>query len=140
MTAPHHPSLILHGAIITLIGLFSGLIYWQTIIRDRKPEVGLAWRIAHVFLVMEGLFMIILGLCVPHLVLNGLAVRVFVWMIAGSGYGFAWAFVGGAWKGCRGLTPRPFGFSTLLFLGHVIGAAGSLVGVAMMIYGFLKSF
>jgi hypothetical protein len=132
--------LIFHGAIIILIGLFAGLVYWQTIIRDKRPEVIRGWRIAHVFLVIEGMFIVIVGLEIPHLVLGGLAVRVLVWTIASSGYGFAWAFIGGAWKGFRGLTPKPYGLNTILFLGHFIGAVGSLIGIAMVIYGSFKSF
>jgi len=132
--------LILHGAIIILIGLFSGLIYWQTIIRNKRPEVIRDWRIAHVFLVIEGMFIVIVGLGIPHLALGGLAVRVLVWTIASSGYGFAWAFIGGAWKGTRGLTPKPYGLNTILFLGHFIGAGGSLIGIAMVIYGSFKAF
>jgi hypothetical protein len=135
MTGLLHKYLIFHGVIIILIGLFSGLIYWQTIIRDKRPEVIRGWRIAHVFLVIEGMFIIIVGLVIPHLTLGGLAVRVLVWTIASSGYGFAWAFIGGAWKGYRGLTPKPYGLNTILFLGHFIGAGGSLIGIAMVIYG-----
>ena len=140
MTGLLNKYLIFHGVIIILIGLFSGLIYWQTIIRDKRPEVIRGWRIAHVFLVMEGMFIIVVGLVIQHLVLGGLAVRVLVWTIASSGYGFAWAFVGGAWKGYRGLTPKPYGLNTLFFLGHFIGAGGSLIGIAMIIYGSFKAF
>jgi len=139
MTGLLNKYLIFHGVIIILIGLFSGLIYWQTIIRDKRPEVIRGWRIAHVFLVMEGMFIIVVGLVIQHLVLGGLAVRVLVWTIASSGYGFAWAFVGGAWKGYRGLTPKPYGLNTILFLGHFIGAGGSLIGIAMVIYGSFKA-
>lgn len=131
--------LIFHGAIIILIGLVSGLIYWQTIIRNKRPEVIRGWRIAHVFLLIEGMFMVIMGLGIPHLALGGLAVWVLVWTIASSGYGFAWAFIGGAWKGYRGLTPKPYGLNTILFLGHLIGAVGSLIGIAMVIYGSFKA-
>jgi hypothetical protein len=139
MTGLFNKYLIFHGAIIILIGLFSGLVYWQTIIRNKRPEVTRGWRIAHVFLVIEGIFLVIVGLIIPHLVLSGLAVRVLVWTIASSGYGFAWAFVGGAWKGYRGLTPKPYGLNTILFLGHFIGAVGSFVGIAMVIYGSFKA-
>ena len=134
-----HKYVIFHGAIIILIGLFSGLIYWQTIIRNKKPEVIGGWRIAHVFLVIEGMFIVTVGLLIPHLALSGLAVRVLVWIITSSGYGFTWAFIGGAWKGYRGLTPKPYGLNTILFLGHFIGAGGSLIGIAMVIYGIFKT-
>jgi hypothetical protein len=131
--------LIFHGAIIILIGLFSGMIYWQTIIRNKEPEVMRGWRITHVFLVIEGMFIVTIGLTIPHLALSGPAVRILVWIIAISGYGFALAFVGGAWKGSRGLTPKPYGFNTILFLGHFVGAAGSLVGIAIVSYGAIKA-
>jgi hypothetical protein len=132
--------LIFHGSIIILMGLFAGLVYWQTIIRNKRPEVIRGCRIAHVFLVIEGMFIVIVGLGIPHLALGGLAVQVLVWTVASSGYGFAWAFIGGAWKGYRGLTPKPYGLNTILFLGHFIGAVGSLIGIAMVIYGPFKAF
>ena len=140
MTGLLNKYLIFHGAIITLIGLFSGLIYWQAIIRNKRHEVIRGWQIAHVFLVIEGMFIVTVGLIIPHLALSGLAVRVLVWIITSSGYGFAWAFIGGAWKGYRGLTPKPYGLNTILFLGHFIGAGGSLIGIAMVIYGSFKAF
>ena len=139
MTGLLNKYLIFHGAIIILIGLFSGLIYRQTIIRNRRPEIIRGWRIAHVFLVIEGMFIVIVGLAISHLALSGLAARVLVWTIASSGYGFAWAFIGGAWKGHRGLTPKPYGLNTFLFLGHFIGATGSLIGIAITIYGSFKA-
>ena len=88
MTGLLNKYLIFHGAIIILIGLLSGLIYWKTIIRNKSPEVIRSWRIAHVFLAIGGMFIIIVGLITPHLALNDLAVRVLAWMIISSGYGF----------------------------------------------------
>ena len=139
MAGPLDKYLISHGAIIILIGLFSGLMYWQMTIRDKRPDVIRGWRIAHVFLVIEGMFIVIVGLVIPHLVLSGLAVRVLVWTIAGSGYGFAWAFIGGAWKGYRGLTLMPYGLNTILFLGLSIGEGGSFIGIGLVIYGSFKA-
>jgi len=89
MTGPLAKYVLFHGATIILIGLFSGLIYWQAIIRNKRPEVIRGWRIAHVFLVIEGMFVVIVGLLIPHLAISGLPVRVLVWVIISSGYGFA---------------------------------------------------
>jgi len=80
--------LILHGAIIIMIGLLSGLIYWQTIIRDKNPEVIRGWRIAHVFLSIEGMFIMLVGLIIPRLVLSDSVVQVLSWIMILSGYGF----------------------------------------------------
>jgi uncharacterized iron-regulated membrane protein len=89
MTGLFDKCVIFHGSIIILIGLFSGLIYWQTIIQNKRPEVVRGWRIAHVFLVIEGMFIIIMGLLIPHLALSGLSIQVLAWIIISSGYGFA---------------------------------------------------
>lgn len=88
MAGPFCKYVIFHGAIITLIGLLSGLIYWQAIIQNKKLEVIRGWRTAHVFLVIEGMFIIIVGLLIPHLELSDLAVWVLIWITIGSGYGF----------------------------------------------------
>lgn len=130
--------LFFHGAIVILIGLFSGLVYWQAIMGNKAVEVIRGWRKAHVFLVIEGMFIVIVGLLIPYVALSELGVRVLAWMMISSGYGFTWAFVGGAWKGYRGLTPRPYGLNTILFVGHFVGAGGSLIGIAMIVYGSFK--
>jgi len=88
MAALFSKCLIFHGAIIILIGLLSGLIYWQTIVRDKKSEVICSWRIAHVFLAIEGMFIMIVGLSISYLALNDIALRVLAWMMIISGYGF----------------------------------------------------
>lgn len=121
-----------------LAGLLSGLFYWSAITRDKKDEIH-SWRVAHSFLVVDGIFMLVVGLATPHLILSGQALWILVWSIILAGYGFVYAFIIGALKGIRGLTPRPYGLNTGLFAGHIIGASGSLVGLAILIYGFLKA-
>ena len=88
MAALFSKCLIFHGAIIILIGLLSGMIYWQTIIRNKRHEMIRGWRVAHVFLAIEGMFIMIVGLIIPHFVLGDLAVRVLAWTMICSGYGF----------------------------------------------------
>ncbi len=123
-----------------MIGILAGVPYWLTIIRRKEEEPILAWRTAHSFLVMDGLLMLIVGLMLPYLTLSELIARVLTRALVIAGYAFAVTFPVGAWKGYRGLTPRPYGLNTILFLGHVIGAIGSLIGIAIVIYGFLNAF
>jgi hypothetical protein len=59
--------------------------------------------------------------------------------LVAAGYGFAFAMIGGAWTGLRGLTARPWGPGTLLFAGHLVGAAGAAVGVALFLRGAARA-
>ena len=130
--------LILNGAIVLVMGLLTGLPLRQAII-GAKPDPIRAWRVAHSVFVMDGLMMLIIGLIIPHLILDELATWVLVGSLVASGYGFVLAFTVGAFKGLRGLTAKPFGLNTLLFAAHVIGASGSLIGSVIVIYGSLKA-
>jgi hypothetical protein len=129
--------LLFNGSLVTLAGLLLGFPLRYAIVK-KKEEIVNAWRVAHSVLVMDGLMMIIVGLTIPHLILDRLAIWVLVWSLVASGYGFVVAFTLGAWKGLRGLTAKPFGLNTLLFAAHIIGALGSLIGVVILIYGFFK--
>ena len=129
--------LLLNGSIVILVGLLTGLPL-KTAIVKQKESVN-AWRVAHSVLVMDGLLMLIAGITVPHLLLDSRAVWVLVWSLVASGYGFVVAFTIGAWKGYRGLTAKPYGLNTILFAGHIVGASGSLIGIAIVIFGSLKA-
>jgi hypothetical protein len=130
--------LLLNGSIVILVGLLTGLPLKTAIVKQRE-NVN-AWRVAHSVLVMDGLLMLIVGMTVPYLLLDGWAVWVLVWSLIAAGYGFVTAFTLGAVKGIRGLTVKPYGLNTVFFVAHMIGASGSLVGVMIMIYGSLRTF
>lgn len=136
----HSKYLLLNGSLILLVGILSGLPYWLTIIRRKEQEAIRAWRVAHSFLIMDGIMMLMVGLIIPALPLDELTVWVMVWAFIISGYGFVLAFTIGAWKGYRGLTPKPYGLNTILFGWHIIGTLGSLIGVVIVIYGLSKAF
>jgi hypothetical protein len=130
--------LLLNGSIVILAGLLTCFPLKSAILRKRENLN--AWRIAHSVLVMDGLFMLIVGMILPHLPLEGDAASILVWSLTLSGYGFVAAFTLGALKRIRGLTVKPYGLNTVLFAAHSIGTAGSLVGASIMIYGSLRTF
>jgi len=132
--------LLLNGSIVLLMGLLSGAPMGLAIIRKKGEGTVRAWRVAHSTLIMDGLIMIVAGLVVPGLPVDELALWVLVWSLIPSAYGFVLALIIGAWIGCRGLTPKPYGINTVLFGGHTIGALGSLIGVLILTWGFLKAF
>ena len=130
--------LFFNGLIVMMAGLLVGFPLRSAIANKKEAAVN-AWRVAHSVFVMDGLVILMIGITLPHLVLGRLAMWILVWSLIASGYGFVVAFTIGAWKGLRGLTAKPYGLNTLLFGAHVIGASGSLIGVAVAIYGSLKA-
>ena len=130
--------LILNGSIVILAGLLSGLPFRRAIVRKRSENVN-AWRVAHSVLMMDGMWMLVAALVIPHLALDEGLVWGMTYSLVAAGYGFTVAFIVGAWKGLPGLTARPYGLNTLLFAAHVIGASGSLAGTVIMVYGSLRS-
>jgi hypothetical protein len=131
--------LFLNGVIVLLAGLLAGLPLWLAILCGASAANYKAWRVAHATLIAQGLLMLIIGLALPRIALGQQAIWIAVWSLTAAGYGFVFAMTVGAWTGRRGLSPRPWGLNTVLFIGHVVGAAGSLVAVGLLCYGALKA-
>jgi hypothetical protein len=131
--------LLFHGAIVLMVGLLSGIPLRYAILQT-KPEAIRAWRVTHSVLIMNGLMMLLIGMMFPSLILGVRAVWVLVWTLVISGYSFVIAFTIGAWRGVRGLTSKPYGLNTILYGVHLMGASGSLIGIAIIIYGSFKAF
>lgn len=138
MDDPFTRLLLTHGALVLAVGVLSGYGFWVALIRKRAQAQVRPWRVAHATLLSVGLTMLVAGLLGPHLSLTpplrALAARFLVL----SGWGFSFAMVGGALTGIRGLTPKPWGWNTLLSAGHVLGATGSTLGVGLIVYGLLR--
>ena len=132
--------LFFNGTIVLLAGLLSGAPVGLAIIRRKGEEAVLRWRVTHSTLIMDGVMMIVVGLVIPDLPLGELALGILVWAFVISGYGFILALTIGAWTKYRGLTPKPYGINTILYGGHILGALGSLIGVAILTYGFFEMF
>lgn len=129
--------LFFNGGVVIMAGLLLGFPLRSAIV-TKRGDVN-AWRVSHSVLIMDGLLMLVVGLTLPHLLLGRPALWVLVWSLVAAGYGFLVAFAVGAWKGIRGLTARPFGLNTVLFGAHVVGAFGSLVGIAIATFGYVKA-
>jgi hypothetical protein len=135
MDGPASHWLLLHGAIVLVVGLLAGFPFLAAIVAGWGGETQRPWRVAHTVLVIDGMMLLLAGLVLPHAALGATASAVATWALVASAYGFVFALVGGAITGIRGLTPRPWGLNTVLYLGHAIGAAGSLVGTVLLAYG-----
>jgi len=135
-TQPVH-CLLIHGSIVLIFGLLSGIPFWVAIIRGQDEEAIRPWRVAHTTLIACGLVMLVVNLINPQLALSRELRSLLAWVLVASGYGFVFALVVGASMGYRALVPRPVGLNILLFMGHLIGAAGAVLGMCVVLYGLL---
>jgi hypothetical protein len=135
-TQPVH-CLLIHGSIVLLLGLLSGIPFWVAIIRGKNEEAVRPWRVAHTTLIACGLVMLVVNLISSQLTHSRELLLLLVWALVASGYGFVFALVVGAGTGYRALVPKPAGINTLLFMGHLIGAVGAVLGMGVVLYGLL---
>jgi hypothetical protein len=133
----HTRQLILHGGIVLLVGLLSGAGLGSAISRDRSEAALRAWRVAHSGIVMGGVLLLALAPVMPHLRLGAAALTTLVWSFVSSSYAFAIVLPLGAHYGHRGLSPAPPFLNRVVYAGNIIGAAGSLVGTLLLVWGAL---
>lgn len=127
--------LILHGGIILLLGLLSGVPFGRAIFQGKSEAAVRAWRVAHSGLSMGGVLLLALALVVPQLQLGASALALLVWAFVASGYAFAVALPLGAHYGHRGLTMAPPFLNRVVYFGNMIGVAGSLAGTLILVWG-----
>jgi hypothetical protein len=128
---------MVHGSIVLLFGLLSGIPFWAAVIRGQAETAIRAWRVAHTTLTVCGLIMLVVGLMNTYLDLNTGLRTLLVWVLVVSGYGFTFALVVGAGTGRRALRPTSNAMDTLLFMGHLFGAVGAILGMCIFLYGLL---
>ena len=131
--------ILLNGTIVVLFGMICGFLLWVNIINKRDKKYIHASRVAHTTLIMYGLLMIVIGLAIPYFRLSEQMVCVLVYSTVAGGYGFVFGLVMDALKGYSSITPTPYGMRTVLFAGHLVGVIGSVVSIAIVVYGLFKA-
>lgn len=129
--------LLVHGAGTLLLGLLCGYPWWLGVVLHRDRWIR-GWRVAHLVLVTTGLVLLIVALVLPGAGLGRGLEELVAWPLIAAAYGFAFAFLGGAVARERALWPLPAGLRTVLFAGHLVGAAGSTIGIAALLFGLLR--
>lgn len=130
--------LVLHGAVVLLVGLLVGVPY-DLAITGKKEQVVFAWRVAHSGLSMGGTTMIAISSTLAVLKFDSVINALVIWPLVASGYSFCLALPYGAWVGQRGLDSRKPLQNRLVYAGNIVGAVGSLIGVLALIVGCLKT-
>jgi hypothetical protein len=131
--------LTLHGAIVLLFGLLSGIPYGIAINRKQDEDKVRGWRVAHSGLSMGGTTIIAISAVISNLQLEPLFASILVWSLVVSGYGFSIALPYGAWVGHRGLSIQGTIANKFVYAGNMFGAIGSLIGTLVLIFGCLKT-
>jgi hypothetical protein len=131
----HTRQLILHGGIVLLMGLLSGIPFGRAIVHGKPEATVRGWRVAHSGITMGGVLLLALSSVVPHLQLSTLTRALLVWAFIVSSYGFAVALPLGAHYGHRDLSSTPPFLNRMVYLGNIIGVAGSLVGALILLWG-----
>lgn len=129
--------LTLHGAIVLLVGLLTGIPYGHAINTKQNENTIRGWRVAHSGLAMGGTTMIAISGVLSHLKLDPISDLTLVWSFVVSGYGFCIALPYGAWVGHRGLSIQGSSKNKVVYAGNIVGAIGSLIGTLLLIFGCL---
>lgn len=126
--------LILHGAIISLIGTLCGIPFGRSIAARKDEAVIRGWRVAHTGILTTGTAIIAMGLAMPHLKGPSSLMTTMMWVTIVSGYAFAIGLTFGAIMSRRGLRPHGPLSNVLVFTGNAIGSLGWLAGSVIFVW------
>jgi len=126
--------LIFHGAIVLLFGLLLGAPYGRAVNRQAPAHITNSWRVAHASLPAGALVMLALGGLISVLPASDTIKWVIAASLIVSSYAFCVSLPLAAVVGHRGLSANGPLSAKLVYAGNALGAALSLVGVAVFIY------
>ena len=119
--------LVLHAAVLLLLGLLLGAPYARAIKRGAAAHIVNSWRVAHASLPIGATLMLAVAALLPALAPPPALELLIVIALVVSGYGFAVSTPLAAITGQRGLGRGGSGLGHLVYAGNMVGAAGSLV-------------
>ena len=130
--------LLQNGALVLAAGVLCGVPFYLAIVFGWRPERIRAWRVAHATLLADGLLLLVVGALGPALDAGSQWREALAWSLVISGWGFVFALGGGAAAGRRGLVPWPLGWDSVFFVGHAVGAVGSLIGTVRLAVALIR--
>jgi len=123
--------LVLHGAIVLLVGLLCGL----PTVSETSTEGVRFWHTAHEALMMMGFWMLAESSVVAALVLEPRKAAGLVWSMLAMGYGFTTGLVIGGIVGVSPFEPGRTPAAFIAFLASTIGILGAVMGTVLTIMG-----
>lgn len=131
--------ILLHGLIVLLVGLLSGVPYGRAITHGWGDEAIRGWRVAHFSLVVGGIWLMVVAAVSHLLVLSPRGIAVLVYSVVTSGYAFTVAVIVGASGGVRGLEAAGPMLNVVAFGGNMLASVASLVWVIVSIVGAIRA-
>ena len=128
--------LVLHGAIMILLGMISGFPYGSAVTGGEDPR---AWRMAHLEGVLNGLMAIAIGAAGARILLSEGLQRLLFWSLVIAGYGNVLASMLAAASGQRGLEPAGDLANNLVFAGFMLAVVGVLVALILVVVGAYRA-
>jgi hypothetical protein len=131
MADRERPRLILHGAVVLLVGLLCGL---PTVVEASAESVRF-WHTAHEALIMMGVWMLAASSVLPALVLERHEALGIVWAHIATGYGFMAGLVIGGAIGVSPFEPGRTPAALVAFVASVIGILGAVMAASLTLTG-----
>lgn len=135
MVGRSQTQLVLHGAIVLLIGLLGGIPFALAVGNDWGPEAVRAWRVAHSGGAMLGLMLLVVGAVLHRILLRDRVASALVWSLVASAYSFTFGLVLAATGGVRGVKAAGPALNWAVFVAYLVGSLGAFLGVALVIRG-----
>ena len=137
--SPSSRHLVFHGAVVLLFGLLLGAPYARAIKRDAAAHIVNSWRVAHLSLPVGATLMLAVAALLPLLAVAAQVKWIIALALIVSAYGFCVSTPLAALTGQRGLSSGGVGLGKLVYLGNLVGAWGSVVAAAALLYAAFVS-
>jgi hypothetical protein len=131
---PQARALVLHSAIVLLVGLLLGAPYGRAINRKAPEHIVQAWRLAHGTLPMGATLGLAVAAVLSSLNVDASVKSLLAWSWIVSNYGFCISLTLAACVGHRGLTAGGPIANQAVFLGNTAAAAAAVSGGATLLY------
>lgn len=125
---------ILHGAIVLLIGFLCGLPFGSVAMRA-GDEAARPWRVAHAGGAATGTMLIAIAAVLPHLRLTDLLAWLLACSLIVSAYSFTLGVIVAALTGARGLAAGGSAANIVVFVAYVVGAVTAFLAAGLTIAG-----
>jgi hypothetical protein len=122
-------TVIQHGAIVMLLGLFFG---FATVVEEEPIRF---WHTAHETTVFIGILMLAVSAALPHLKLERREARALMWSILATGYGLPAGLFIQAVMGKHAFGPTTDPALMLGFVCNAIGMGGSVLMASLTLMG-----